>query len=77
MTKYEIKQVIEDAIEEKMQQYWVDRETHYRQHDFIDRLMSWSDTISNSFLRAIATALTMAIIGLILLGFILWGRNHF
>lgn len=77
MNKDEIKQIIEDAIEEKMQQYWVDREKHYQQHDFIDRLMSWADTISNSFLRAIATAITLAIIGLIVLGFILWGKNHF
>ena len=48
MTKEELKSAICEAIDEKLSQFWVGREVHYKHHEFIERLMTWYDDASKT-----------------------------
>lgn len=72
-----IKKAVADAMTEQMKDFYVDRETHYQHHEFIDGMMEWSRSWKSTCMRAIANALVMGVIGLLLLGYIAWGGKMF
>lgn len=69
MTKDEIRDVIENALESKMKEYWVDREVHYQHHAFIDKWMQWADDTSKTVRHTVITFLILGLLGLLALGF--------
>lgn len=74
--KEDIKTIVREANKEQMADFYVEREQHYQHHEFIKRLMDWSDRISNTAVRSIVHAIIIFILGLILLGFFVYGGKH-
>ena len=68
MTKDELKSAVSEAIDEKLSQFWVDREVHYKHHEFIERLMTWYDDASKTMWHTIIKAIILLIMGLIAIG---------
>ena len=68
MTRDEVKSAVAEAIDEKLSQFWVDRELHFEHHKFIDRWMKWSDDASKTIWRTIIKAVIITILSLIALG---------
>ncbi len=64
-----IKSTIENALDNKLKEFWVDRELHYRHHEFIDKWMKWSEDMSQTMWRSIIKWIILGILGLIALGF--------
>lgn len=73
----ELKKVIQEAIRTEISIYKVDKEQHYKDHLFLRDLREWYDDIKSSFWKSIVGALVMAFLGLLLLGFIFWGKANF
>lgn len=68
MTKDELKSAVGEAIDEKLSQFWVDRETHYEHHKFIDKWMKWADDATKTIWHTIIKAIVLLILGLIAVG---------
>ena len=75
MTREELKSTVEEAIDEKLSQFWVDRELHYKHHEFIDKWMKWADDASKTIWHSIIKAIVLFVLGLIALGFFISYRK--
>ena len=73
----ELKKVLKEAIHAELSIYKVDKEQHYQDHLFLRDLREWYDDIRSSFWKSIVGAIVMAFLGLLLLGFIFWGKANF
>ena len=71
MTKEELKSAVIEAIDEKLTPFWVERELHYKHHEFIDKWMKWSDDASKTIWRTIIKTFVYGILILIALGALL------
>ncbi|HLC19122.1 MAG TPA: hypothetical protein VJM57_08945 [Thermodesulfobacteriota bacterium] len=73
----EIKAAVKEALREEIAPLYVDRETHYIHHQFIQSMIEWMDdakgTVWGAFLKVAVYTLLLMLIG----GFIWWGRGHF
>jgi len=69
MTKAEIKEAVGEAIDEKMRDFYIDRETHYKQHEFLGDMMQWVDDCKSTASKTIVRILVYGIIGTIMIGF--------
>ena len=65
------------AIDQKLGQFYIDRETHYQDHQFIQQFRKWTEEAKGTALRVVVKTIAAGAIILILLGFIVWGREHF
>jgi hypothetical protein len=77
MQKELIKQAVKEALQEEIKPFYVDREIHYQHHEFIGELIQWSNKIKTTAIGTIVRTLIWGLIGLIILGFIFWGKGHF
>lgn len=77
LTREELKTIIKEAIDEKLNEFWIDREEHYKQHQFLSSLMKWSETCSNTIVRTCIKCFVSALLILTVAGFIAWGSVHF
>ena len=75
MNHAEIKKAVSEAIEEKMVEYWIDRQKHYGHHQFIESLVLWSDRISSTIVQTVVKTVIVAILALFIIGFAIWGRK--
>lgn len=50
---------------------------HYEDHNWIKEWREWQKNISNSVWRQIAGFVMTVIVGLLLLGFVFWGKHTF
>ena len=71
MTKEELKSAVIEAIDEKLTPFWVERELHYKHHEFIDRWMNWSDDMSKTIWHTIIKAIVLGLLGVLALGALL------
>lgn len=76
MEKEKLKEAMREVLQEEIKPFYIDRETHYNHHQFINELIDWSGKIKGTICKTLTTAITTGIIGLIVLGFILWGRKN-
>ena len=77
MTSEEIEAAVGRAIDSKLGQFYIDREAHYQDHHFIQEFRKWTEQAKGTVLSvAIKTLVTMAI-GLLVLGFLFWGKGNF
>lgn len=74
MTPEDVEAAVGRAIDRKLGQFYIDRETHYKDHAFIQSLRKWTDETKGTVLRAVVKIVTLAVIGLLLFGFIVWGK---
>ncbi len=77
MTSDEVEAAVGRAIDRKLGQFYIDRETHYKDHEFIQGLRKWSEEAKGTVLRSVVKTLVIGTIFLMILGFILWGKEHF
>ena len=68
MTRDEVKSAVEEVIDKKLSQFWVDRELHYKHHEFIDRWMKWADEATKTIWTTLIKTVVLFILGLIALG---------
>lgn len=71
-----IKEAIRELLEEENKSFFVERESHYQDHLFIKDMRDWCEGIKSTFWKTTAKAVVMGIIGLLILGFIFWGKGH-
>ena len=66
-SKSELQKIIQETIDTKIGEFYVDRETHWKHHQSLESFMKWSEktrgTISSIIVKSIITGI-MVIIGL-------------
>jgi hypothetical protein len=72
----EIKDVICEAMHEEMASFWIERERHYNEHQFIKSWMDWTNKCKSNVLKAIISCLIYAALIGMAFGFIFWGRKQ-
>ena len=71
--KAEMKSLVKEAMKEETHEFWIDREVHYKQHEFISSWMLWSDRISNTVISSLVKGIVIFVLGLLALGFAIFG----
>ena len=64
------------AVEKELGQYKVPKEQHYQDHMWIKEVMEWTDTIKNSVVKSAVNIMVLGFFGILLLGFIFWGKSN-
>lgn len=72
----QIKAAIKEIMDERMKEFYIDRETHYQDHQFLKGLREWMGNIKSTTIRTCVGLIVTALIGLLVLGFIMWGRKN-
>ncbi len=71
MERDDIKAAVKEAFQEELRAFYIDRETHYKQHEFLGNMMDYAETCKNTALKIVITALVSGLLGLMYLGFCL------
>ena len=81
LTKEELVQIVGDAVESSMKSqfksFYIPPEKHYKQHEFLENIMKWTDGWKSNVCKAIAHCIVGAFFLILLLGFITWGSKAF
>ncbi len=72
LTKEDVKEIIDEAIENKVKDFYINREEHYQHHQFVKSFIELMQTSRKTAMRVIIGSATVAVIGLVVAGF--WGR---
>lgn len=72
----EIKAAVKEGLQESVAQFYVERERHYQDHQFIGDLRELFDSVRGTATRTLVGIFITSIIGLVILGFVFWGKNH-
>lgn len=72
LTKDEIKAAVSEAIEAKLGDFFIERETHYQDHMFIKSLRDVLDTSRGEVCKQMAGAFVKVVFFLSLLGLVAW-----
>lgn len=67
-----IKEGLDNAVAEKMRDFYIERETHYLHHQFIERIIKMFDTAEKTAWRVTISFIVIAVLTLIVAGF--WDR---
>lgn len=67
---------VSKAIDEKTSSFYVDREKHWKHHEFLDKLIDFFDTAQRFTWRTLFILFIFGVIGVIALGFwfSLWSK---
>jgi hypothetical protein len=65
-----IKQAVKEAFQEEMKAFYIDRETHYKQHEWLGEMIKYCEQCKSIIMKIILTLLIGAIFGLMWIGFI-------
>ena len=69
MERDAIKEAVKEVFQEELKAFYIDRETHYKQHEWLGEMMKYADTCKSVILRAVLTVLVAGALGLMFLGF--------
>jgi hypothetical protein len=69
MEKQDIKDAVKEAFKEELQAFYIDRETHYKQHEWLGEMMKYAETCKSVILKTIITAVVGGAITLMIIGF--------
>lgn len=79
MTAEELRKIVKDAVREEMDMeikpFYVDRERHYIDHQFLQNLQTWMDGITSTVWRTVVKSVVTGFIILLLFGFGIWIRK--
>lgn len=67
-----IKQTVREAFKEELKDFYIDRETHYKQHEWLGKLIKLSDHCTNTVWKTIINSIVIGTVGLVALGFVCW-----
>lgn len=77
MTKDELKAAIKEALDEEIKPFYIDRERHYQDHQFLESLQNWVGSIGSATLKTLISTVVAGLLILLLLGFVFWGKKNF
>jgi hypothetical protein len=77
MGSEEISKLIQDgvtagvkaALEAELKPFYVDRETHFKQHEFIAEMMKYAETCKSVVLGTVVRVIVYGVLGLLAIGF--------
>jgi hypothetical protein len=69
MERESIKEAVKEALYEELKSFYIDRETHYKQHEWLASMMIYSETCKNVVLKTLITLVISGLAGLMYLGF--------
>lgn len=69
MDKDTIKEAIKEAFQEELKAFYIDRETHYKQHEWLGEMMKYTETCKSVVLKAVISIIVAGALGLMFLGF--------
>lgn len=72
----QIKAAVKEVMDERMKEFYIDRETHYQDHQFLKGLREWTASIRSTTIRTIISLFVTALIGFLVLGFVVWGKRN-
>lgn len=72
----QIKEAVKEVLEERLHAFYVERETHYQDHQFVRGLRLWVDGVKSTTVKTFVGIIVAAIVGLLALGFVMWGRKN-
>ena len=79
MTEKDIKDMklaMMEAIEEKLGEFYIERQKHFEHHQFIEGVMNTTEKIKGTACKTITTSSVVGLLTIIVLGFIAWIRNQ-
>lgn len=76
MEAEQIKAAIKEVMDERMKEFYIDREEHYLDHQFLHGLREWTGSIRSTTVKTVVSIFVAALIGLMIMGFVVWGKNH-
>ena len=76
LTAQEIKSAVKDAIDDRLGEFFIEREKHYQHHQFIESVIGLSNKIKGTACKAVTNLLIAALFALLLFGVVLWGRHQ-
>lgn len=71
MEREAIKEAVKEALGEELKSFYIDRETHYLQHEWLKGVMKYCEQCKSVILKATITIIVGGAIGLMMLGFTL------
>jgi len=74
--KQAIKEGIREALKQEVAQFYVERETHFKHHQFIESFIKWTDTVKSNLCRTIIWVGTTGVLSLLAWGFVSWIKKH-
>lgn len=66
-----VKVAVKEALQEELKDFYIDRETHYEQHKFIEEMMRYTEQCKGVVLKTIVTTIMGGAIALMIIGFAL------
>lgn len=76
MEKEELKDAIKEVLHAEIKPFYIEREMHYQDHQFIKEVREFIGSIKSTTSRTVVGIVVTALIGLVVLGFILWSKKH-
>jgi hypothetical protein len=64
-----VKVAVKEALQEELKEFYIDRETHYRQHKFIEEMISYTEQCKGVVLKTVMTTIVGGAITLMIIGF--------
>ncbi len=64
------------AIDSKVADFYVDRETHYQHHQFMGSFIAWVNKTRNTAWKSFVSVVVFAVLTLLVFGFIFWGKAN-
>lgn len=71
-----IKSAVVEALEEKLGEFYIEREKHFQHHQFIDGVMTFSENIKSTACKTVITTMIIGTATIILMGLIAWIRKN-
>lgn len=72
MTHEDIKLAVTEAMQDQMKDFYIERETHYQDHQFIAELRKFTEACKIGFVGSVVSWLVKILFYLVLGGFIFW-----
>ena len=73
MEREAIKEAVREAFKEELSAFYIDRETHYKQHEWLKGVMSYCEQCKSVILKTLITIIVGGAIGLMMIGFTMRG----
>lgn len=67
-----IKTAVKEAMDEKMQDFWVDREVHYQHHLWLKELIDSTTKCKGIVIKVITSTVIIGAVSLLVLGASFW-----
>jgi len=64
-----VKVAVKEALQEELNEFYIDREEHYKQHKFIEEMINYTEQCKGVFLKTIVTTIVGGAIALMIVGF--------